>query len=272
MTCTWQALSEEYSKGHHTVPPFPKYMDNVRISTPSRPPQPYTPAYPDKFNPGVSFQLDPKGHHPITYHMHVDNNLYAAMGITRIWWAMRCSIAGIIGMLSDNEPNLCSSEQPDMEKFLKDEVSYECRQLGLIVNTHTLDVTISPDKCEETIEMLVAWTEKSQFYLQEAAKLLGTLVSLCHVCPWGSFLFLNLLNCMHHLMQRNVECLWHSPEFMAMVFHWDEAQPHTTSCAKYRFWSKWVAKAIWDCHSATFISQEVHNELHFLLHMFRNPY
>ena len=77
--------------------------------------------------------------------MHVDDNLYTAVGITRIWWVMHCSIAGIISILGDNEPNLCS-EQPDMEKFLKDEVSHECHQLGLIVNTCTLDVTIPPDK------------------------------------------------------------------------------------------------------------------------------
>ena len=56
--------------------------------------------------------------------MHVDDNLYAAVGIAGIQWAMRCSIAGIIGVLSDNEPDL-RSEQPDMEKFLKDKVSHE---------------------------------------------------------------------------------------------------------------------------------------------------
>ena len=100
----------------------------------------------------------------MTYHMHVNDNLYAAVGIAGIQWAMRCSIAGIIGVLGNNEPDI-RSEQPDMEKFLKDEVSYERRQLGLIVNTRTLDVTISRDKREETIKMLVTWTEKSQFYL-----------------------------------------------------------------------------------------------------------
>ena len=169
--------------------------------------------------------------------MHVDDNLYTAVGIAGIRWAMHCSIAGIISVLGDNEPNLCR-KQPNMEKFLKDEVSHERHQLGLIMNTCTLDVTIPPNKCKETIKMLITRTKKSHFYLREAAELLGTLVSLCCICPWGSFLFLNLLNCMHHLMQCNVEHLWHSPDFMAMVFHWDEACTHTSSSAKYHFWSK----------------------------------
>ena len=56
-----------------------------------------------------------------------------------------------------------------------------------------------------------------------------------------------------------------------MVLHRDEAQPHATSSAKYRFWSKRVAKAIWACRSATFISQEVRDELHFLLHVLCHP-
>ena len=77
--------------------------------------------------------------------MHVNNNLYAAVGTAGIRWVMHCSIAGITSILSDNEPALCS-EQPNIEKFLKDEVSYECHQLGLIVNTCTLDITILPNK------------------------------------------------------------------------------------------------------------------------------
>ena len=90
----------------------------------THPPQLYTSAYQDKYNPGFNFKLDPQACHPITYHMHVNDNLYAAVGITRIQWAMCCSIARIIGILSNNEPDLWS-EQPDMEKSLKDEVSHE---------------------------------------------------------------------------------------------------------------------------------------------------
>ena len=40
-----QALSEEYSKGHHTILPFPEYLTNVRIAMPPCPSQPYTVAY-----------------------------------------------------------------------------------------------------------------------------------------------------------------------------------------------------------------------------------
>ena len=95
---------------------------------------PFTPAYRDKYNTGVPFQLDANGHHPVSYHMHMDDNLFAAVGITGIRWAMCCSITSLIGVLGDNELEL-RSPQPDMGKFLKDEVSHEHHQLGLIINT-----------------------------------------------------------------------------------------------------------------------------------------
>ena len=79
--------------------------------------------------------------------MHVDDNLFAAVDIPGIQWAMHCSITGLNGVLSDKELVL-QSKQLDMEKFLKNEVGYKCQQLGLISNTCTLDITILDDKCE----------------------------------------------------------------------------------------------------------------------------
>ena len=146
-------------------------MDNVRIAAPPRPCTPFTSAYHDRHNQGVPFRLDAAGHHPVTYHMHIDDNLFAAVGIPGIWWAMHCSIAGLIGILGDNESAL-QSKQPDMEKFLKDEVGFQWWQLGLIINTCTLDITIPEDKHEEIIILLHEWIAKSHFYLRQATELL----------------------------------------------------------------------------------------------------
>ena len=100
--------------------------------------------------------------------MHINDNLFAAVRILGIRWAMRCSV-GLAGVLGDNEPALWS-EQPDMEKFLKDEVGFQQWQLGLIINTHTLDITIPADKHEEIIILLHEWIAKSHFYLRQAAE------------------------------------------------------------------------------------------------------
>jgi hypothetical protein len=158
-----------------------------------------------------------------------------------------------------------------MEKFLQDKVGFERRQLGLIVNTRSLDVTIPHDKREEIIILLREWIERSHFYLRQAAELLGTLISLCRVCPWGGFLYLNLLHAMNHLIHRNAERLWHSDQFTHMVLHRDIYRAHPTSGSKYRFWSRRVARAIWDCRAATFMSSEVCDELQFLLTVFLHP-
>ena len=65
ITHTRQALSKEYSNGHHTILPFPEYMDNVCISMPPHPPQPYTPVYQDKFNPVLVSNSIPKDTTPL---------------------------------------------------------------------------------------------------------------------------------------------------------------------------------------------------------------
>jgi hypothetical protein len=65
--------------------------------------------------------------------------LLVAAGIAQMKWAMRCSIAGLQGILGPNEP-ASRSCQPDMEKFLALPVSYERRQLGFVTNTCTMTV------------------------------------------------------------------------------------------------------------------------------------
>jgi hypothetical protein len=83
------------------------------------------------------------------------------------------------------------ADQPDRTKFFRDEVSHMRRQLGYITSTCTMRVTIPEDKRQAlTDELINKWGPSlgcRSFTLSEAAELLGVLVSLCRVCPWGFF-------------------------------------------------------------------------------------
>jgi hypothetical protein len=111
---------------------------------------------------------------------------------------MRCSIAGLIGVLGDNEPDIRPS-QPDTEKFFKNTVSYTRRQLKYITDTRTMLISIPTNKREELLSNLVNnWgptSGRNQFTLTKAAELLGILVSMCLVCPWGFFFVPKPLPC-----------------------------------------------------------------------------
>jgi hypothetical protein len=148
----------------------------------------------DRFTPSIA--IPPDGSFPpIEFNMHVDDNLYATAGIDQMKWAMRRSIAGLQGIMGENQPEYRPC-QPDMDKFLSQPISYERCQLGYATNTRTMSATIPDDKCHELLDNLTAnWSSasgKNSFSLPDAASVLGLYTYLCQVCPWGIFLFQNL--------------------------------------------------------------------------------
>lgn len=208
------ALSTELAKGAHHVPDFPEYINQVEF-TPSPPPDlRFTEARADKYNPGVPRPTN-GSFPPVEYNMHVDDNLYAAAGVAHMKWAMQCSIAGLQVILGENKPDLRSC-QPDLEKFFHQTVSYERRQLGYVTNTRTMMVTIPDDKRQEMLTLLrTSWgspAKRYSFQLREAAEVLGLLMYLCRVCPWGMFLFQNLYHAMAHILKWNTQRILSDPK------------------------------------------------------------
>jgi hypothetical protein len=265
------ALSTELSKGDQPVPAFSEYLDKVKFTAPPPPDFPFARARADLYNPGVP--LPPRGTMPsVVYNMHVDDNLYAAAGKEHMQWAMRCSIAGLQGILGDNEPALRAC-QPDLEKFLAQDVSYCRRQLGYVINTRSMMVTIPEDKRCDFLQLLQSkWgPQRVSFLLSEAAELLGIFVYLCRVCHWGPFLFQNLYHAMSHALTRNAQRLWHSPEFRQLVALRDQTSRHPTDASKFRFFSKKVSRAIYDAKSRTYISPDIRDEIAFITEVFSRP-
>ena len=267
------ALSREISRGRQPVPEFPEYLDHVKFGPPPPPGFHFPEARADQFNPGIVTPSD-GSFPPVEYNMHVDDNLYGAAGPDQMRWAMRCSIAGLIGVLGDNEPDIRPS-QPDTEKFFKNTVSHTRRQLGYITDTRTMSISIPADKREELLSNLINnWgptSGRDRFTLTEAAELLGVLVSMCRVCPWGIFLFQNLYHAMYQSLARNAARIWHSDEFRNNIALRDTYSKHPTDSSKYRFFSKKVSRAIWDVKSYTYLSADVRDELAFITKVFSDP-
>jgi hypothetical protein len=206
--------------------------------------------------------------------MHVDDNLYATAGIDQMKWAMRRSLAGLQGIMGENQPEYRPC-QPDMDKFLSQPISYEQRQLGYVTNTRTMSATIPDDKCRELLDNLTAnWSSalgKNSFSLPDAASVLGLYTYLCQVCPWGIFLFQNLYNAMSQALSRNAARIWHSPEFQKTVELRDQYSRHPTDSSRFRFFSRKVARAIYDFTSRTFITLAIKEEIDFRGHVLSDP-
>jgi hypothetical protein len=267
------ALSTDYSKGTRPIPDYPEYLDRVKFNPPPPPGFQFVQAQADKYNPGVTLPSD--GSFPtVAYNMHVDDNLYAAAGEQHMRWAMRCSIAGLQTIFGPNEPDLRPC-QPDLEKFLAHPVSFECRQLGYITNTRTMSVTIPDDKRQEMLTTLRAkWASTSRrfsFRLRDASEVLGLFIYLCRVCPWGIFLCQNLYHAMNHALHRNATRILNNPAMQTAIARCDQYRRHPTDSSKYRFFSRKVARAIYDSKESTYLTPDIRAEADFLVTVLSNP-
>jgi hypothetical protein len=225
---------------------FPEYKDYLKDVAFAPPPPPGTvcaKAWPNCYNPGAMIMVD--GSYPAApFPMHVDDCLYAAAGQTWIRYLMQCSINGFVSVMGGNDPDL-RVDQPDQVKFFCDKVSHTRQQLGYITNMHTMMVSIPEDKHQALLTDLVDnWGPTSghqYFTLSEAAKLLGVLVYMCRVCPWGIFLFQNLYHAMAQILRSNSRQVWNRPEFTPQIQEWDKYSRHATDSYKYQFFlqKKW---------------------------------
>jgi hypothetical protein len=134
-------------------------------------------------------------------------------------------------------------------------------------------VMIKEDKRKAMVKVLsMTWGEhRRSFTLIKAARLLGTLISLCRVCQWGIFLFMNLYQAMYEMLGNNAHHLMSSPEYRELVHQHNEGAAHPTDNAWFCFFSSRVAQAIWNYKAWTFIVTSVREELRFLLHIIKDP-
>jgi hypothetical protein len=204
------ALSTELSKGKKPVPRYKDYLNDVAFAPQLPPGTVFAKARPNGYNPGVMIMGD--GSYPAApLPMHVDNCLYAAAGQRWMCYLMRCSIGGLVRVMGGNAPDLWA-DQPDCVKLFRDKVSHTRRQLGYIMDTHTMIVSTPEDKHQALLTNLVNnWgpiSGRQYFTLSEAVELLGVLVLLCRVCPWGIFLFQNLYHAVAQILRSSLRRVW----------------------------------------------------------------
>ena len=137
-----------------------------------------------------------------------------------------------------------------------------------------MTVIIPDDRRKAMLALLQhSWgfaAKRFTFHLREAAEVLGLLVYLCRVCPWGMFLFQNLYHAMAHVLERKQRIL-HDPKLRDTIAKRDYYQLHPTDSAKYRFFSQKVARAIYDSKATTFLTPDIRQEADFLITVLSDP-
>ncbi len=196
------ALAEHLFNDASLLEKHKELLDKVIFSDPPDKNTTFAQAVADAFNKGV---FDEQGEPVKTPHnMFVDDNLICDI-LSRIKQAMAASIEAlyrILGFPDEEARQLCLS----MDKFLESKCSWLRVQLGILVNTRQMTCSLPAEKRARLLKILRGWHHgRKSFTALEAAKLVGSLMHACQVCPWGVFLLIPLVDSLKRALRRNKE-------------------------------------------------------------------
>ena len=95
-----------------------------------------------------------------------------------------------------------------LKSFFTGPSSYEREQLGLLINTRTMMVSLPQDKLDKIKALLnQRWHAKRRsFKLLEGAQLLGLLEHAASVNPWGRFLLAGIRHSVNYAIKHCRSC------------------------------------------------------------------
>ena len=162
----------------------------------------FCPADPDSINTGV---LDPQGARlPPPYNMHVDDALYADIGLWLVW-TVCASIAGLFGILGWPTNGLVPSPLSS-EKF-EAWHSHERKLVGRLFNSRTLTVGMLDYKKQQLSDLLSQWLTRKSYELLDIAHLLGVLENHTKYARWARCWYFNLQNNVRRILHQRHEIL-----------------------------------------------------------------
>jgi hypothetical protein len=124
------------------------------------------------------------------HYVYVDDTLVADI-LPRIPQAITASTASCFIMLG--EPVSIRPSPLSIEKFKSHECSPVRRQLGVIINTNNMTVSVPADKLDQLRAIIEKFPpHREQFTILEGAKLLGNLDHLGAILPWFRHVYINV--------------------------------------------------------------------------------
>jgi hypothetical protein len=111
------AMVLNYSSNESLIPEFKEYLGDVTFASSPNSNVHFERIQVDCFNQGV---FDGNGaYKPMQFNMHIDDNLYAKVGIEWIHWAMHCSIQALNIIMGGPNPDLYQIPPTLISSFAK---------------------------------------------------------------------------------------------------------------------------------------------------------
>ena len=204
------------------------------------------------------------------HNMFVDDNLMAEI---RKWMpqAMAASIEALFRLLGRPAPQFRKSALC-LEKIIKALCSYKKTQLGKVINTRTMTVSMTEERIIHMTAELDHWhSRRKSFTIRQGAQLLGLLEHAATYVVWAKFLFYGLRHSMLIAIRLNTKKIHNDLQFKDIVLdaHNTALTPHTL--LKKQFASSKLARTIWDSKEKHFINSTLKAELKFLREILLDP-
>ena len=236
-------------------------MEMIEWDTPPPPGTIMVKARPCQINKGV---LDKKGNQlPIPGHIYVDDCLIVAMGIP----LMRKALLGVIEAIFTvmGFPDTTLRQCPlALDKWKGMKVSHEMILLGLVFNTRTMRIGITPEYQEETLNLINReWhQQRKSFSIKDIELLAGKLGRLGEGAVWVYHLMSHIYSSIAFALSENKQFLLDtSHEFRRLI---KETKKTESSIMCINFAVKQAAQLQHKCTRKYFINSTLKEEINIL--------
>ena len=160
-----------------------------------------------------------------------------------------------------------------MDKFAAMLCSWRKQQLGLIIDSRKMIVTLPPEKLTRMTETLSkTWhTSRKSFTLLEGVTLLGHLEHACTVCPWGRYLYCAIRSAVNHCIRTGMKDISKLSHISKMTSAIRDAKTDDEKILFDNFVQKKVCKSLYSSKKPCFITKELRAELDYMLHIVSRP-
>ena len=195
--------------------------------------------------------------------MFVDDSLMCEI-YSRILRLLAASIESLFQVMGEDRPELRRSNL-SMEKYYKIICSYIQVQLGVVVNTRKMTVSMTEEKKTNLVKELESWhSARRSFVIREAGTLLGQLNNAAEVSYWARLLFANIRNSIITALRKNRTTVYRNKRFSTYIKDSQSLEHDDMSILRKKFALSKIAKEIWNSKARCFISKPLRQELKLL--------
>ena len=161
-----------------------------------------------------------------------------------------------------------------MDKFYQAQCSWEKEQLGLIINTRTMTISLPQAKVDRLLTLLKStWHQyRKTFTLMEGTVLLVFLEHAAQICPWGRYLYGALRHSVTLCLKQVLHTVKTRKNIQAMLQEARDAPSADTQALLQRFLDRKIAKDVYASKHQFFITRELRSEIEYLRYILLHPH